>query len=100
MLMRAPPGMRSTVGKPSPGPALRLTVVVTMPGAANAAVGISSKAAAINNPLIFMASSSSSSGNAVAEQVFREEVALAERYRRETCWLDGFARDSAHPARY
>jgi len=27
-------GMRSTVGKPSPGPALRLTVVVTMPGAA------------------------------------------------------------------
>jgi hypothetical protein len=51
--------MRSTVGKPSPGPAFKLTVVVTMPGAANAAAGISSMAAAINNPLSFMAISSS-----------------------------------------
>jgi hypothetical protein len=34
-------------------------VVVTMPGAASAAVGISSTAAAINNPLSFMTSSSS-----------------------------------------
>ena len=32
--------------------------VVTMPGAASAAVGISSTAAAINNPLSFMANSS------------------------------------------
>jgi hypothetical protein len=32
---------------------------VAMPGAASAAVGISNTAAAINNPLSFMASSSS-----------------------------------------
>jgi hypothetical protein len=38
---------------------LRLTVVMTMPGAAKAAAGISSIAAAINNPLSFMACSSS-----------------------------------------
>src|SRR5438445_1695948 len=53
MSTRVPPGMRSTVGKPSPGPALRLTVVVTMPVAASAAVGNSSTAAAINNSLSF-----------------------------------------------
>ena len=33
-------GNRSTVGKPSPGPALKLTAVVTMPDAASAAVGM------------------------------------------------------------
>src|SRR5205823_1186770 len=45
ILTWAPPGMRSTIGKPGPGPALMPTDVVTMPGAASAAVGVSNIAA-------------------------------------------------------
>src|SRR4051794_9763427 len=46
---RAPSGMRSTSGKPEPGPARRPVETVTIPGAASAAVGASSNAA--NNTL-------------------------------------------------
>src|SRR5205823_8869456 len=54
MLTWAPPGMRSTTGKPGPGPALMPMDVVTMPGAASAAVGVSN-IAATKTPLQFMA---------------------------------------------
>jgi hypothetical protein len=57
-------------------------VVVTMPGAASAAVGISSTAAAINNPLSFMASSSYELERRSETDVPWGVVALAERCRR------------------
>src|SRR5215831_12333980 len=91
MLTRAPSGIRSTSGKPGPGPALNPTDVVTMPGAASAAVGASSKAAT-KTLLSFMTGSSSceqerSNGTSVP----RDAVEVAERLK---CGAGGF---NIHP---
>src|SRR5947209_117108 len=58
ILTWAPPGIRSTTGKPVPGPALRLTGSVTIPLAASAAVGTVSSNAAIKSPRSFILESS------------------------------------------
>src|SRR5579872_4681865 len=80
MLTWAPPGMRSTSGKPGPGPALKPADMVTMPGAASAAVGASSKAA-VRIAFSFMTRSSSRSERPSGASVPQETAACAEEMK-------------------